>query len=62
MRLASFKKWDFHISYTRMFIWQLGVALEVSRHNICLYIHLAWLGNIYIQLDDAAYDCCASYK
>ena len=62
MKLASFKKWDFHIHHTRMFTWQLGMDLEVSGHNICLSIHLGWLGNVYIQLDDSSYDCCASYE
>ena len=46
-----------------MFHWHLGIGIKlVPGDNYCLSVHLAWLGNYYLQLDNADSRRCDMFQ
>lgn len=64
IRFTVYKSWIFNAHRMPMYNWHLGIGLELAyNENYCFYLHLAWLGSFYIQLDNTALDCgCSSYE
>ena len=61
--IRVYKSWYLYAHRMPMFRWHLGISLElIPGDNYCLSVHLAWLGNFYLQLDNADSRCCETYQ